>query len=723
MKLATAYYELIPSTAGAQGEITREFTGIGQSASKSFGGSFTRGLKATIGPAITLLGAASVGKFLKDSVGEAREAQKVGALTNNVIKQTGGIANISAKGVGRLSSAISNKTGMDDEAIQSGANLLLTFKNVRNEAGKGANVFDRATAAAADLSAAGFGDLNGASKQLGKALNDPVKGIAALGRSGVTFTQQQKDTIKTMVAQNDILGAQKIILGEVESQVGGAAAASSTLGEKASVAFGNFKESIGTALLPVIDDLSTTLIEKGVPAGEKFADFFENKAVPAIREFATEAIPLAKSTLPAIGTALSVAADAAKVLAPAVKSIVDSFNSLPKGVQTAIVLGGGAAVIGSKVKGGLGAAAAGGAAAGAAKKGGGPLGVGAALAGTALLNTKNQVDVLKRINKDMEDSSGRLSKTLTKDGTSTKQSYAAIRKEFEAGRVGKYASDLGVDLDKLSRSFAHNGLQGKYVQETLSTLDGKYSKSKDIADDAFGHLIGETESSKIAGFTSSLKSLGDQYTIAGDKAYRNGNQTRDLTALMLGNNGSAKRLAKTYDELGSKRPAPKVTTPGLGAALGGVTGLSKDMDRLDRKVARPQVFVGGGAGAVLGSIGVQLDKLARKATRIKVGANARGTDDWRGGLSIVGEKGPELVNLPKHSQVLPADLTRSAMSRTPAAISAARVGGSADSLSRDDIERLIEAVEARQILRLGQRDFQLAVADANHQIARKGGRS
>src|ERR1700712_5749455 len=69
----------------------------------------------------------------------------------------------------------------------------------------------------------------------GKALNDPLKGISALSRAGVTFTQSQQDSIKAMVGANDLLGAQKIILGEVEKQVGGTAKATATNGEKASV--------------------------------------------------------------------------------------------------------------------------------------------------------------------------------------------------------------------------------------------------------------------------------------------------------------------------------------------------------------------------------------------------------------------------------------------------------------------------------------------------------
>ena len=36
-----------------------------------------------------------------------------------------------------------------------------------------------------------------------------------------------------------------------------------------------------------------------------------------------------------------------------------------------------------------------------------------------------------------------------------------------------------------------------------------------------------------------------------------------------------------------------------------------------------------------------------------MGANADGTNNWRGGPTWVGEKGPELVDLPRGSRVLP----------------------------------------------------------------------
>jgi phage-related protein len=131
-----------------------------------------------------------------------------------------------------------------------------------------------------DLSAAGFGSVDSAAKMLGKALNDPVKGMTALGRAGVTFTKGQQKQIKALVKSGDLLGAQKIILGEVRSQVGGAAAASATAGEKMRVAWDNAKEGLGTALLPAIDALQNAITTKIIPAIVSFIGFLQKN--PAI---------------------------------------------------------------------------------------------------------------------------------------------------------------------------------------------------------------------------------------------------------------------------------------------------------------------------------------------------------------------------------------------------------------------------------------------------------
>ena len=188
VELATAYVNLAYQdsiTTGARRELAqveRDSVASG----KKVGSNLSSGVSGALKAAGGLLAAAGVGGFLRDSIAGARESNKVAAVTANAIKVTGGAAKVTARQVGDLAAAISAKTGVDDEAIQSGANLLLTFKNVRNEVGAGNDIFSQATASAQDLAAAGFGSADSAAKMLGKALNDPIKGMSALGRAGAT---------------------------------------------------------------------------------------------------------------------------------------------------------------------------------------------------------------------------------------------------------------------------------------------------------------------------------------------------------------------------------------------------------------------------------------------------------------------------------------------------------------------------------------------------------
>ena len=169
-------------------------------------------------------GAGAAGAIGFKLASAAYESQKVMAQTEAIIKATGGAAGITATQVSKLSETLSMQIGVDDELIQKSANLLLTFKQIQNQTGENNNVFDRAVMAAQDLGNV-FGSADAAALQLGKALSNPEKGITALARSGINFTEQQKAQIKTLVASGDVLGAQKIILAEIEAQVGGTAAA------------------------------------------------------------------------------------------------------------------------------------------------------------------------------------------------------------------------------------------------------------------------------------------------------------------------------------------------------------------------------------------------------------------------------------------------------------------------------------------------------------------
>ena len=275
-EVATAYVSLVvsgdkvaPGVKKALGSTEAEADRAGQSAGRRYGAAFGKRLAAGAAIAGGLAIAKGV-QFLGDSIGEAREAQVVGRRTENVIRSMGNASKISAKQVADLSGALSNKAGIDDEVIQSGANMLLTFGNIRNEVGKGNDIFTQTTGLMVDMSKAMGTDMQGAAVQLGKALNDPIKGVTALSRVGVSFTQQQKDQIKALVESGKTLEAQKVVLGEVKKQFGGAARAMSTPAERAQVAWGNLKEQIGTELLPVVNRFQRWLADKAIPAVSRF---------------------------------------------------------------------------------------------------------------------------------------------------------------------------------------------------------------------------------------------------------------------------------------------------------------------------------------------------------------------------------------------------------------------------------------------------------------------
>lgn len=279
-EVASAFVSLMPSARGfgssAQRQIGPQMDGVAKTSGSRFGKVFAY---SSMGP-LRALGTAALGffavskvkAFFGSAISEAREAQKVSALTAQVIKSTGGAAGISAKQVDQLSTAISRKTGIDDEQITSAQNLLLTFKNIKGEGG----IYEGATRSLVDMAAAmaaasgGQVDFKSATTLVGKALNDPIKGLTALSRVGVTFTEGQKETIKKLVESGNTMKAQKLILRELNSEFGGAAASQATNADKARVAWGNLKEQIGGLLLPVIDKLAGVFSSKVVPAISTF---------------------------------------------------------------------------------------------------------------------------------------------------------------------------------------------------------------------------------------------------------------------------------------------------------------------------------------------------------------------------------------------------------------------------------------------------------------------
>jgi hypothetical protein len=241
------------------------------------------GIGKSLGEAIVAGSALVLGVGLK----EAMASESLNAQFTAGIKSTGNAANLSVKGMDDLAASIAGYSGQSYESIGSTEKLLQTFKNIKNV---GPNkIFDQATAAAADMAAKMGGDASGTAIKLGRALADPVKGVMALTRVGVVFTQAQKDSIKAMVKHGDTMGAQKVILKELQTEFGGAAkAAGQTLPgqlKRSEVAFGELSKSVVETILPIVTPAIQGLAGKitaATPQIKAFAKSFSEDLKNAI---------------------------------------------------------------------------------------------------------------------------------------------------------------------------------------------------------------------------------------------------------------------------------------------------------------------------------------------------------------------------------------------------------------------------------------------------------
>jgi hypothetical protein len=253
-------------------------------------------------------------------VKEFMAAEKVMAQTEAVIKSTGGAANVSAEHVNDMAASLRDMSGVEDEAIASAANLLLTFTNIKNT--DTAKTFDQATLAALDMSVALGTDMTDAAMKVGKALQDPVTGVTALRRVGVMLTDEQEASIKAFMDVNDVAGAQNIILQELQKEFGGSAeAAGQTLGGQLDILkskFGDVAEEIGGKLAPTLSSLGDTLL-KGI--GSFDTDILTG-AFDSIGGILEAVIPLIEPFVETLGTMAAAIGPVFEAIAEAIAPIV-----------------------------------------------------------------------------------------------------------------------------------------------------------------------------------------------------------------------------------------------------------------------------------------------------------------------------------------------------------------------------------------------------------------
>jgi len=198
-----------------------------QKSSQSFGDMFKAMLGSQVAFGILQKGFEAAKQFIVDSMKAAEESQRVQAQLYAVLQSTGQAAGVTADAALNLSKALQESTTFSDEQVLSAENMLLTFTKI------GKDIFPQATQTVLDMATALGEDTKSAAIQLGKALQDPILGVTALRRVGVSFNEDQVNLIKNLVNTGQSLQAQTYILKELSTEFGGSAAnAAETFGGK-----------------------------------------------------------------------------------------------------------------------------------------------------------------------------------------------------------------------------------------------------------------------------------------------------------------------------------------------------------------------------------------------------------------------------------------------------------------------------------------------------------
>lgn len=164
-----------------------------------------------------VVGLAGVGfaRFIK----ETREAEQEQAQLAAVLRSTGESAGFSQGALNEMADTLEAVSTFSGGEITEAQTALLAFTGIVG------NEFTRALEAATNMAARTGTSVVQAAETIGRALDVPSKGMAALSKQGFRFTEDQKKVVAQLEATGRTAEAQGIILSALEESYGGAAEA------------------------------------------------------------------------------------------------------------------------------------------------------------------------------------------------------------------------------------------------------------------------------------------------------------------------------------------------------------------------------------------------------------------------------------------------------------------------------------------------------------------
>ena len=148
----------------------------------------------------------SVMKINRKFTEQVKIQEEAIARLNSALISTKGIAGLTIKDFDKMAEALQKTSTRTRAEIANTQSILAAFTNIRGE------IFQQAAQASINLADAFEMDLAQVTRSIGKALQDPVRGMLALQRIGLGLTPVIQNQVKNMMAMNDVLGAQKALL-------------------------------------------------------------------------------------------------------------------------------------------------------------------------------------------------------------------------------------------------------------------------------------------------------------------------------------------------------------------------------------------------------------------------------------------------------------------------------------------------------------------------------
>lgn len=129
---------------------------------------------------------------------------------------------------------------------------------------------------------------NDAVKEHGKQSLEALKAEAGLGTARDRLKKATDGTIPPLTQQQKLLAAQSEIFKQTSVAQGDFARTSDGLANqqrRMAARFEDTKAKLGEGLLPIMNDAAGFLLDEGIPAFERFSDWFNKDGIPALKTF------------------------------------------------------------------------------------------------------------------------------------------------------------------------------------------------------------------------------------------------------------------------------------------------------------------------------------------------------------------------------------------------------------------------------------------------------